>query len=125
MSENTGLGILVHCTSRGRRGTLEPVMRYFVAGAGLGSFRSLIPCACHATDSQHTVNTTEVGNTIRVGSKTAVKCATTAVVPDIMHVIVDQKLCAEVEQHKLDGINNFDSGHRLVNSLYISHNTAC
>ena len=122
MSENTGLGILVHCTSRGRRGTLEPVMRYFVAGAGLGRFRSLIPCACHATDSQHTVNTTEVGNTIRVGSKTAVKCATTAVVPDIMHVIVDQKLCAEVEQHKLDGINNFDSGHRLVNSLYISHN---
>ena len=125
MSENTGLGILVHCTSRGRRGTLEPVMRYFVAGAGLGRFRSLIPCACHATDSQHTVNTTEVGNTIRVGSKTAVKCATTAVVPDIMHVIVDQKLCAEVEQHKLDGINNFDSGHRLVNSLYIRHNTAC
>ena len=126
MSENTGLGILAHCTSRGRRGTLEPVMRYFVAGAGLGRFRSLIPCACHATDSQqHTVNTTEVGNTIRVGSKTAVKCATTAVVPDIMHVIVDQKLCAEVEQHKLDGINNFDSGHRLVNSLYISHNTAC
>ena len=58
MSENTGLGILVHCTSRGRRGTLEPVMRYFVAGAGLGRFRSLIPCACHATDSQHTVNTT-------------------------------------------------------------------
>ena len=57
-SENTGLGILVHCTSRGRRGTLEPVMRYFVAGAGLGRFRSLIPCACHATDSQHTVNTT-------------------------------------------------------------------
>ena len=125
MSENTGLGILVHCTSRGRRGTLEPVMRYFVAGAGLGRFRSLIPCACHATDSQHTVNTTEVGNTIRVGSKTAAKCATTAVGPDIMHVIVDQKLCAEVEQHKLDGINNFDSGHRLVNSLYISHNTAC
>ena len=40
------------------RGTLEPVMRYFVAGAGLGRFRSLIPCACHATDSQHTVNTT-------------------------------------------------------------------
>ena len=107
------------------RGTLEPVMRYFVAGAGLGRFRSLIPCACHATDSQHTVNTTEVGNTIRVGSKTAVKCATTAVVPDIMHVIVDQKLCAEVEQHKLDGINNFDSGHRLVHGLYISHNTAC
>ena len=58
MSENTGLGILVHCTSRGRRGTLEPVMRYFVAGAGLGRFRSLIPRACHATDSQHTVNTT-------------------------------------------------------------------
>ena len=58
MGENTGLGILVHCTSRGRRGTLEPVMRYFVAGAGLGRFRSLIPCACHATDSQHTVNTT-------------------------------------------------------------------
>ena len=58
MSENTGLGILAHCTSRGRRGTLEPVMRYFVAGAGLGRFRSLIPCACHATDSQHTVNTT-------------------------------------------------------------------
>ena len=121
MSENMGLGILVRCTSRGRRGTLEPVMRYFVAGAGLGRFRSLIPCACHATDSQHTVNTTEVGNTIRVGSKTAVKCATTAVVPDIMHVIVDQKLCAEVEQLKLDGVNNFDSGHRLVNSLY----TAC
>ena len=89
------------------------------------SLQALVPCACHATDSQHTVNTTEVGNTIRVGSKTAVKCATTAVVPDIMHVIVDQKLCAEVEQHKLDGINNFDSGHRLVNSLYISHNTAC
>ena len=44
------------------RGTLEPVMRYFVAGAGLGRFRSLIPCACLATDSQHdsqhTVNTT-------------------------------------------------------------------
>ena len=58
MSENMGLGILVRCTSRGRRGTLEPVMRYFVAGAGLGRFRSLIPCACHATDSQHTVNTT-------------------------------------------------------------------
>ena len=57
MSENMGLGILVRCTSRGRRGTLEPVMRYFVAGAGLGRFRSLIPCACHATDSQHTVNT--------------------------------------------------------------------
>ena len=56
MSENTGLGILVHCTSRGRRGTLEPVMRYFVAGAGLGRFRSLIPCACHATDS-HTQST--------------------------------------------------------------------
>ena len=50
MSENMGLGILVRCTSRGRRGTLEPVMRYFVAGAGLGRFRSLIPCACHATD---------------------------------------------------------------------------
>ena len=33
--------------------------RYFGApGAGLGRFRSLIPCACHATDSQHTVNTT-------------------------------------------------------------------
>ena len=58
MSENTGLGILARCTSRGRRGTLEPVMRYFVAGTGLGRFRSLIPCACHATDSQHTVNTT-------------------------------------------------------------------
>ena len=58
MSQNTGLGIWVHCTSRGRRSTLEPVMRYFVAGAGLGRFRSLIPCACHATDSQHTVNTT-------------------------------------------------------------------
>ena len=72
MSENTGLGILARwcmtiydevevyypkCTSRGRRGTLEPVMRYFVAGAGLGRLRSLIPCACHATDSQHTVNT--------------------------------------------------------------------
>ena len=47
VSENTGLGILARCTSRGRRGTLEPVMRYFVAGAGFGRF-----------DSQRTVNTT-------------------------------------------------------------------
>ena len=72
MSENTELGILVRCAvwqydeveveypeCISRAGAVLGARNTIFRGRRrLGRFRSLIPCACHATGSQNTVNTT-------------------------------------------------------------------